>query len=98
MALTVKWSEEADQSFDRIFDYLQLQWGLKVAQEFVRRTQGFLDLLSKFPEIGSVENSERQIRGFVLVKQITVYYIRKGDSIVLLNFYDNRQKPSDKRN
>ncbi|HAH24305.1 MAG TPA: hypothetical protein DCL77_11225 [Prolixibacteraceae bacterium] len=97
MALTVEWSEDANESFERILDYLQSQWGLKVVRAFVRKTYEFLDLLVAFPEIGSVENSERQIRGFVLVKQITVFYIRKNDSIVLLNFYDNRQKPTSKR-
>jgi plasmid stabilization system protein ParE len=94
MALKVKWSKYADQSFDRILEYLDAEWGENVTQAFVRRTYEFLDLLSEFPEIGSMENVESRIRGFVLVKQITVFYIRKKDSIILLNFYDNRQKPT----
>jgi len=63
----------------------------------VRRTYEFLDLLAEFPEVGSMENTQKQIRGFVLIKQITVFYIRKDDSIILLNFYDNRQKPISKK-
>lgn len=94
MALKVKWSKYADQSFDRILEYLDAEWGENVTQAFVRRTYEFLDLLSEFPEIGSMENVESRIRGFVLVKQITVFYIRKKDLIILLNFYDNRQKPT----
>ena len=93
MALKVKWSKYADQSFDRILEYLEAEWGENVTRAFVRRTYEFLDLLSEFPEIGSMENPERQIRAFVLIKQVTVFYIRKNDSIILLNFYDNRQKP-----
>ena len=68
-----------------------------VTRAFVRRTYEFLDLLAEFPEIGSMENPEKQIRGFILIKQITVFYIRKTDSIILLNFYDNRQKPISKK-
>ena len=94
MALDVKWSEDANESFERILDYLQSQWGLKVVQAFVRKTYEFLDLLAVFPEIGSVENTGPKIRGFVLVKQISVFYICKNDSIVLLIFYDNRQRPT----
>jgi len=94
MALKVKWSKYADQSFDRILNYLEAEWGENVTRAFVHRTYEFLDLLSEFPEIGSVENPEPQIRGFVLVKQITVFYIRKKDSVILLNFYDNRRKPT----
>lgn len=94
MALKVKWSKYADQSFDRILEYLQSKWGEKITRAFVRRNFELLDLLAEFPEIGSIENSEKQIRGFVLIKQVTVFYIRKNDSIILLNFYDNRQKPT----
>lgn len=97
MALKVKWSKYADQSFDKILNYLEAEWGENVTHAFVRRTYEFLDLLAEFPEIGSMENSEKQIRGFVLIKQITVFYIRKVDSIILLNFYDNRQKPISKK-
>ncbi|MBA4408426.1 MAG: hypothetical protein C0397_03265 [Odoribacter sp.] len=97
MALKVKWSKYADQSFDRILEYLEAEWGENVTRAFVCRTYEFLDLLAEFPEIGSMENPEKQIRGFVLIKQVTVFYIRKNDSIILLNFYDNRQKPTVKK-
>jgi plasmid stabilization system protein ParE len=97
MALKVKWSKYADQSFDQILNYLEAEWGENVTRAFVRRTYEFLDLLAEFPEVGSMENTEKQIRGFVLIKQITVFYIRKDDSIILLNFYDNRQKPISKK-
>jgi plasmid stabilization system protein ParE len=96
MALEVKWSKYADQSFDRILEYLETEWGENVTHAFVRRTYEFLNLLSEFPEIGSLENPENQIRGFALIKQVTVFYTRKNDTIILLNFYDNRQKPKGK--
>lgn len=93
MALKVRWSKYADQSFDRILEYLRTEWGENVTRAFVHRTYEFLDLLAEFPEIGTIENQEKQIRGFVLIKQVTVFYIRKDDFIVLLNFYDTRRKP-----
>jgi plasmid stabilization system protein ParE len=97
MALKISWSTYADHSFDRILEYLQAEWGEHITRAFVRRTYEFLDLLAEFPEIGTIENPERQIRGFVLIKQVTIFYIRKNDSIILLNFYDNRQKPTIKK-
>ena len=97
MALKVKWSKYADQSFDQILNYLEAEWGENVTRAFVRRTYEFLDLLAEFPEVGSMENTQKQIRGFVLIKQITVFYIRKDDFLILLNFYDNRQKAISKK-
>ena len=93
MALKIKWSRFADKSFDHILEYMESEWGENVTRKFVRRTYEFTDILSEFPELGSIENSEKQIRGFVLVKQITVFYSVKNNLIIILNFYDNRQKP-----
>jgi len=97
MALTIKWSKHADRKFDQIIEYLEEEWGENVTRAFVKKTYEFLDLLVDFPEIGSVENSVRQIRGFVLVKQVTIFYKLKANYIVILNFYDNRQRPKSKR-
>ncbi len=59
MALNIKWSIYADRSFDRILEYLEAEWGENITRAFVRRTYDFLDLLAEFPEIGSIENTER---------------------------------------
>ncbi|MCD4774386.1 MAG: hypothetical protein K8R41_13490 [Bacteroidales bacterium] len=77
--------------------YLQKEWGEKATQAFVKKTYEFLDLLIDFHEIGSVENADRQIRGFVIVKQVAIFYKLKGNNIVILNFYDNRQNPKRKK-
>ncbi len=97
MARIVQWSKHADRKYDKILEYLLDEWGENVTKAFVKRTFEFLDLLVDFPEIGSVENADRQIRGFVLIKQLTVFYKIKGDTIVILNFYDNRQRPKRRR-
>jgi plasmid stabilization system protein ParE len=72
-------------------DYLVVEWGERVTGAFVKKVYDFLDILVEFPEIGSLENSERNIRGFVIVRQITIFYKISGDKIILLNFFDNRQ-------
>ena len=97
MAREIKWSKHADRKFDKILEYLENEWGKKVTNAFIKRTHEFLDLLTDFPEIGSLENADRQIRGFVLIKQVTIFYKNKGDAIVILNFYDNRQRPKRRR-
>ena len=93
MALSIYWSKRADKKFDSIIDYLQDKWSERIARSFVRKTYEFLDILIDFPEIGSVENKEAGIRGYTLIKQITIFYVIKGDRIILLNFFDNRQNP-----
>jgi plasmid stabilization system protein ParE len=97
MALEIFWSKRADQKFDQIIKYLNKEWGENVARAFVKKVYDFLDILSEFPEIGAIENKEKGIRGFTIVKQVNLYYRIKGNKIILLTFFDNRKNPQKKR-
>ncbi|MFZ4465419.1 MAG: type II toxin-antitoxin system RelE/ParE family toxin, partial [Bacteroidales bacterium] len=59
MALKIKWSKKADRSFDKIIEYLTKEWREKVSKAFVRKAFDLLEILSEFPEIGTVENKEK---------------------------------------
>ncbi len=93
MALTIYWSKRADQKFDKIIEYLNEEWGEKVTKDFVGKVYDFIGILQEFPEIGTLENKENNIRGFVIVKQLTLFYKINHDKIILLNFFDNRMDP-----
>lgn len=97
MALEIKWSKRADLSFDRIIDYLEGEWGEKVTKAFVRKVYDFLDILSEFPEIGSLQLQEKGIRGFPISKQITVFYKINKQIIIILDFFDTRQDPEKRK-
>jgi plasmid stabilization system protein ParE len=93
MALEILWSKRADKRFDNIIEYLEDEWGEHTTSLFVKKVYDFLDILCEFPEIGTIENKELNIRGFVIVKQLTIFYQIRKDKIIILNFYDNRQNP-----
>jgi len=97
MALEIEWSKRADNSFDRIIDYLHSEWGNQVVQAFVRKTYDFLDILAEFPEVGSLQVQDKGIRGFTLIKQVIMFYKVKGNSIIILDFFDTRQNPEKKK-
>jgi plasmid stabilization system protein ParE len=92
MALKISWSKKASIRFDEIVQYLGSEYGFKVANDFVTNIYHTLDILSILPELGSIENRNFNIRGLVVARQITLFYQIRHDRIVLLNFYDNRQK------
>jgi Plasmid stabilization system protein len=97
MALEISWSKRANTNFDSILNYLETEWGERSVTLFVRKVYDFLEILSEYPEIGSIENEELHIRGFVIIKQITVFYQIRDNQIILLNFYDNRQSSKRKK-
>ncbi len=97
MALIIVWSKRADKKFDKIIAYLQNEWGKNATSSFVKKVYDFLDILSEFPEIGTIEHNGRKIRGFTLVKQVNIFYKISGNKIIILNFFDNRQDPKTRR-
>jgi plasmid stabilization system protein ParE len=66
MALKIRWTTRADIKLDQIITYLESEWGESVVQAFMRKLYDFLEILSEFPEIGSMQYPEKRIRGFAL--------------------------------
>lgn len=97
MALEINWTKRAENKFDKIIEYLLIEWGKTAAKAYIRKVYGLLDILSDFPEIGILVNKEKGIRGVTIVKQINLFYRISGNKIILLNFFDNRQNPKNKR-
>lgn len=97
MALSIVWLKRAEAKFDGILMYLQAEWGTAVTSAFVRKVYNFLDILVEYPEVGTLENPKKGIRGFVITKHTTIFYKIQNDKIIILNFFDNRQHPKNKK-
>ena len=96
MALTIRWSTRADIKLDQLIIYLETEWGENVVKAFMRKLYDFLEILSEFPEIGSMQYPDKQIRGFALTKQVSIFYRVDDNQIVLLDIFDNRSDPAKK--
>lgn len=96
MAKQIVWTKRADTNFTKILEYLNAAWGQNVTIAFIKRTYDFLDILIDFPEIGVIQNVGRNIRGFALTKHTTIFYRIESQNILLLNFFDNRQRRDKK--
>ncbi len=97
MALEILWTRQADRKFDKITGYLLNEWNQRVTEIFIKKVYDMLDTLAEFPDIGTIENKARGIRGFAIVKQINIFYKISGNKLIILDFFDNRQSPSKKR-
>jgi len=96
MALKIFWTKRALSNFDNILKYLESEFGEGPTKAFVIKVHNFIDNLQDFPELGILQNSEKQIRGFVIVKQVTIFYRIYKDQIRILNIFGNRQNPKKK--
>ena len=96
MALEILWTTRADIKLDHLIMYLEEEWGESVVKAFMRKLYDFLEILSEFPEIGSIQYPEKKIRGFSITNQVSIFYKIEGDQIILLDLFDNRSDPKRK--
>ena len=98
MAKPIIWQNKAVDQFENIQEYLLSEWGESVVTSFTQQVFQVLELLSRYPKIGPMEVPERNIRGYVVNKQITILYQVEPEAIHILALFDNRQYPADKSN
>ena len=96
MALEIRWTTRADIKLDYLIIFLESEWGESVVRAFMKKLYDFLEILSEFPEIGSMQYPEKKIRGFSLTKQVSIFYKIDGNQIILLDLFDNRSDPKRK--
>jgi plasmid stabilization system protein ParE len=98
MVKTIVWTKRANSKFSSIIRYLESEWSHAAVKSFVQRTYNVIELLAEHPHIGTIENQEKEIRGFLITKHNRVFYRETTNEVILLNFFDTRSKPKSKRN
>lgn len=68
-----------------------------MTKHFVKKTYDIIELISDQSDLGTLENSEKNIRGFLLTKHNRLFYRVTEKEIILLNFFDMRSSPKRKR-
>ena len=91
--MKIVWTRKARNRFVDILEYIEDKFGRTVRDHFKIKTKEFTMLLREFPEIGTLEIRDRNIRGFQLTKQTRVFYRMKKDRIIILTLFDTRQDP-----
>jgi len=94
MALVIRWTPEAAETFEAIVAWLEQQWTDREIAEFIRKTNRTIHLISDYPEMFK-SSSKRNIRVANITTQVNLFYkiSRPQHTIFLLSFWDNRQNP-----
>lgn len=71
-------TKRANQDFLKIKDYLITNWGDSSVVKFKNQVSEFFDILEIFPEIGTMEVPEKNVRGFQVNSHIRIFYTIKS--------------------
>lgn len=97
MARKVRLAKKANKRFDEILKYLDREFGRASAIKFIERTYSFFDIITDFPNIGTVEDDKKGIYASVIEKQVAIFYRYTKKEIIILNFFDQRMNPKNRK-
>jgi len=92
MALEVRWTDEAEVTFDVIVTFIDEGWGELAANKFLNKAKRILISISQQPLLYP-ESAIGNVHKAVITKQTSLFYEVYDNRIILLFFWDNRQDP-----
>ncbi len=90
MALKIRWTPEASESFGGIISYLRSEWSEKSALEFGIRVKKSLNLLLAFPHAGKRDERGTDIRALLITKEnkIVLHHKRRLSRVIEILGYE----------
>jgi plasmid stabilization system protein ParE len=94
MPKPIIWSRFSENDFANILDYLDKNWGQKVAIDFIDLTDNIINQISLNPRQFPIWYKRKKVRKCVLTKHNTIYYRDGKTNVEILRIYDTRQNPN----
>lgn len=95
MVKKVIWTPQAEQTFETVLDYLEMEWSEKEKVNFVKATDKIIQLISRQPYLFR-RVSKPGFREALVTKHNLLLYKIKENSIDLITFWDTRKDPKKK--
>ena len=96
MALTIKWTKQAELSFANIIDYLGNNFTEREIKNFISKSNSVIAQISVTPLMFIHSGKKQNISEAVIAPQCLLIYRIEKKHIDLLAFFDTRQHPKKK--
>ncbi len=95
MAIIIKWTNEAKQTFDKNISYLMEEWTEREIRNFVKQTNYIISRIAAQPEMYPASRKNPKIRKAAINKYIILYYryYSTKKEVMLLTLWHNKQDP-----
>ena len=90
--MEVFWSDLAIDSLNKVFEFVESNWGEKVSGHFIELIDQSVDAIVRHPKIGE-SVPDRPYRCLVVHRNVSVYYHPTHNMIKIILVWDNRQNP-----
>jgi plasmid stabilization system protein ParE len=91
--IDISWSNEAIADFEQNINFLEKRFSDNEVIDFIDKTQEVIIIISRNPKAFKV-STYKKVHVVPIVPQVSLFYsILNKNSIVLLRFWNNYQKP-----
>ncbi len=97
MAKEIKWTTEAEDTFNAVINYLKVKWTEREITIFISSANKIISYISDRPLMFR-QSKKQNIREAVVTKHHLLLYRVKPHHIELLTFWDTRKNPKKKLN
>lgn len=101
MALVSRWHKRASAEFEKTLQYVNSEFGTRVAERLYDEVSARIVLLCRFPDLGlSYKNltyKGYKVRILHMCKS-SIIYCHDSSSLLILSFWNNLRNPEDLRN
>ena len=92
MSLAIVWTDDAQETFDYIVNFIEYKWGQASAEKFVKTAHKSINAISAQPYL-YIASISSNVRKAVITKQTSMFYEVHDTHVTVLFFWDNRQEP-----
>ncbi|MFA9190966.1 type II toxin-antitoxin system RelE/ParE family toxin [Flavobacterium sp. FZUC8N2.13] len=92
--MKIEWTLLAREDYWKNIEYLENNWTEKEVLNFINEVDYSLNLLAKGNVI-FIQSDYLNVYKIVIIKQITLYYSIKNETVYLLRFWNNYQDLSN---
>ncbi len=82
-------SKRATNRLDKLLEYLEQEWSLKVKDDFIKKLDKSLNQIQKFPESSSKTDFVKGLHMLVVTKQTSIFYQFDSKTIKIVTIFDN---------
>jgi plasmid stabilization system protein ParE len=93
MMRKIKLSKRASNRLEKLLEYLELEWSLKVKEDFLNKLDKSLTRIQKFPDSCQQTDFVKGLHMLVVTKQTSIYYRYDPKNITIVTLFDNRMNP-----
>jgi plasmid stabilization system protein ParE len=96
MVKEIKWTPEAERTFESVINYLKIEWSEKEVASFVESTDTVIDYIAEYPYMFRRAGKKNIREALITPHNLLIYKILKHE-IHLITFWDTRQHPRKKK-